>query len=171
MVIANRIPLRSRDDSPDLWKIRIGETLDKYGRDTVAILPCLEIIQEASGYITPKSVKYLAEALNLPAARIYSVASFYGMLTTRKQGKYVVRLCNSLVCDVNSSYSVLQTVESELGIKSGETTPDNNFTLEVVPCLGLCDKAPAMMVNDKIYGFLTEEKVKKIFLDLMEDVD
>jgi NADH-quinone oxidoreductase subunit E len=170
MIVANRRPIVTREEYADLWKIRIGETLDKYGRDSEAILPCLEIVQEASGYITAESVKYLAGALNMPAAKIYSVASFYGMLTTRKQGQYVVRLCKSLSCDINSSYSMQQLVEAELGIQHGETTRDGKFTLEVVACLGLCDRAPAMMINDKVYGPLTEANVSEIFKDLKENV-
>jgi NADH-quinone oxidoreductase subunit E len=151
------------------WKTKIDRLLDQHGRDTKALLPCLETIQETSGYITPESVTYLRDVLNIPAANIYSVATFYGMLTTRQQGKYVVRLCDSLSCKLNSADSILQVVEDELNIKHGETTEDNRITLEVVACLGLCDKAPAMMINDKIYGPLTIDGVKHIIADLKEN--
>jgi NADH-quinone oxidoreductase subunit E len=151
------------------WKTQIERTLDQYGRDIKVLLPCLETIQETSGYITPESVTYLRDVLNIPAANIYSVATFYGMLTTRQQGKYVVRLCDSLSCKLNSANSILQVVEDELNIKHGETTEDNRITLEVVACLGLCDKAPAMMINDKIYGPLTKDAVMRIITDLKEN--
>jgi NADH-quinone oxidoreductase subunit E len=151
------------------WKTRVERILDRYGRDIKALLPCLETIQETSGYITPESVTYLRDVLNIPAANIYSVATFYGLLTTRQQGKYVVRLCNSLSCKLNSANSILQVVEDELNIKHGETTEDNRITLEVVACLGLCDKAPAMMINDKIYGPLTKNAVMRIIADLKEN--
>jgi len=88
------------------------------------------------------------------------------MLTTEEQGKYVIRICDSLPCYLNKSDGVLGIIEKELGIEAGETSADRKFTLEVVPCLGLCDKAPAMMVNDRIYGNLTKQSVKKIIAEL-----
>jgi NADH-quinone oxidoreductase E subunit len=148
---------------------RIKDTLERYGKKRTALLPCLEVIQETAGYITPDSVSYLRDALDIPAADIYNVASFYSLLTTTLQGKYIVRTCNSLSCHINGAASILQSVENELGIRAGKTTPDKQFSLEVVPCLGLCDQAPAMMINDKIYGFLTEKSIKRIFDSLRDN--
>ena len=90
------------------------------------------------------------------------------MLTTRKEGKYLIRMCDSLPCELNAARSILCCVESELGISRGETTPDGLFTLKVVPCLGLCDRAPGMMINQKALGPLTEESVKTILDTLRE---
>jgi NADH-quinone oxidoreductase E subunit len=152
--------------SVGLWEAKVGEVTEQRGKLRTALLPCLEAIQEVSGYIPQEAISYLRETLDVPAVDIYGVISFYGMLTTREQGKYVIRLCNSLPCFLNGSDTLLSAVEREAKIKAGETSPDKKFTLEVVPCLGLCDKAPAMMINDKTYGNLTEKTVREIIAGL-----
>ena len=152
--------------STALWKAEVDEVIKRRGKSRESLLPCLEVIQEGSGYIPQEAVSYLRESLDVPSIDIYGVITFYGMLTTKEQGKYVIRLCDSLPCHLNKSEEMLKVVEKELGIKAGETSSDKKFTLEVVPCLGLCDKAPAMMINDKIYENLTEETVEKIITEL-----
>jgi len=152
--------------SVSLWEAKVGEVTEQRGKLRTALLPCLEAIQEVSGYIPQEAVSYLRETLDVPAVDIYGVITFYGMLTTREQGKYVIRLCNSLPCHLNESAGILRVVEDELGIKAGETSPDKKFTLEAVACLGLCDKAPAMMINDKTYENLTGETVREIIAGL-----
>ena len=148
--------------STALWKTKVDEIIKQRGKTREALLPCLEAIQEVSDYIPQEAVSYLRESLDVPSIDIYGVITFYGMLTTKEQGKYVIRLCGSLPCHLNNSENMLTVIEGELGIKAGETSPDKKFTLEVVPCLGLCDKAPAMMINQEIYGNLTEDMVKEI---------
>ncbi|HCP60548.1 MAG TPA: NADH-quinone oxidoreductase subunit NuoE [Dehalococcoidia bacterium] len=152
--------------SVDLWEAKVGEVTEQRGKSRTALLPCLEAIQEVSGYIPQEAISYLRETLDVPAVDIYGVISFYGMLTTREQGKYVIRLCNSLPCFLNGSDTLLSAVERETKIKAGETSPDKKFTLEAVACLGLCDEAPAMMINDKTYGNLTEKTVREIIAGL-----
>jgi len=149
-----------------IWKTKVDEVLKKRGKSKEALLPCLEVIQKACGHIPQEAITYLREKLDVPSVDIYGVITFYGMLTTEEQGKYVIRICDSLPCYLNKSDGVLGVIEKELEIKAGETSADRKFTLEVVPCLGLCDKAPAMMVNDRIYGNLTEQSVKKIIAEL-----
>lgn len=151
-------------------KTQIDEVFNRYGGKREALLPCLKIVQESSGYITRDAANYLSEIFCIPVTKLSSVASFYGMLTPRRQGKYVVRVCNSLACFINAEDKTLELVERELGIKDGQTTPDHKFTLEVVGCLGLCDQSPAIMINDNIYGHLTKEKIKRIFTDLKINV-
>lgn len=148
------------------WQKNIDEIIVQKGKTRVALLPCLEASQESDGYISPTAVSYLRDALDIPSADIYSVISFYSMLSTAKQGKYVIRLCNSLPCYINYSGNILAAIEEYLGIKAGQTTADNKFTLELVGCLGLCDQAPAIMINDKCYGNLTSAKVKQIISEL-----
>jgi len=152
--------------STALWKTKIDEIIKQRGKSRETLLPCLEAIQEVSNYIPQEAITYLRESLDVPSIDIYGVITFYGMLTTKEQGKYVIRLCDSLPCHLNNSENMLTVIGGELGIKAGETSPDKKFTLEVVPCLGLCDKAPAMMINDKIYENLTEETAKKIVATL-----
>ena len=152
--------------SATLWKTKVDEVINQRGKAREALLPCLEAIQEVSSCIPQEAITYLRKTLDVPSVDIYGVITFYGMLTTKEQGEYVIRLCDSLPCHLNESEKMLKVIEGELGIKAGETSPDKKFTLEAVPCLGLCDKAPAMMVNDKIYETLTEAAAKKIIAEL-----
>jgi len=152
--------------SVGIWRTKVDEVLETSGKSKEALLPCLEVIQEAYGHIPQEAITYLRKTLDIPSIDIYGVITFYGMLTTKEQGKYVIRVCNSLPCYLNKSDVVLGVIEKELGIEGGETSADRKFTLEVVACLGLCDKAPAMMINDKIYGNLTEQSVRKIIAKL-----
>jgi NADH-quinone oxidoreductase E subunit len=152
--------------SETLWKTKVDEIVGEFGKAREALLPCLEAIQEVSSYIPEEAIIYLRETLGIPSVDIYGVITFYGMLTTEEQGEYVIRLCNSLPCYLSDSEGILKVVERELGIKAGETSPDKKFTLETVACLGLCDKAPAMMINDKVYETLTGESVEEIITEL-----
>ena len=149
-----------------LWKAEVDEVIKRRGKSRETLLPCLEAIQEVSGYIPQEAISYLRENLDVPSIDIYGVITFYSMLTTKEQGKHVIRLCNSLPCHLNKSEEMLEVIERELGIKAKGTSSDKKFTLETVACLGLCDKAPAMMINDKIYENLTEETAKKIIVEL-----
>ena len=152
--------------STTLWKAEVDEVIKRRGKSRETLLPCLEAIQEVSGYIPQEAISYLRENLDVPSIDIYGVITFYSMLTTKEQGKHVIRLCNSLPCHLNKSEEMLEVIERELGIKARGTSSDKKFTLETVACLGLCDKAPAMMINDKIYENLTEETAKKIIVEL-----
>ncbi len=153
-------------DLQEKWRTEVDGIIKKSGKLKESLLPCLKAVQETSRCIPQSAISYLRETLDVPAMDIYGVISFYGMLTTREQGKYVIRLCNSLPCFLNGSDTLLSAVERETRIKAGETSLDKKFTLEVVPCLGLCDKAPAMMINDKTYGNLTEKTVREIIAGL-----
>jgi len=154
-----------QNDSIDL-KTLLDSTFKRYGNKREALLPCLQVVQDYSGYITREAANYLSEIFDIPLSKISSVASFYGMITPRKRGKYIVRMCNSLACFVNAEDRLLDYAERILGIQEGQTTPDRKFTLEVVACLGLCDQSPAMMINENIYGHLNKDKLISIFNDL-----
>jgi NADH-quinone oxidoreductase subunit E len=168
MVVAYKRP-SAREKTQVSWENKIGEIFYEYGRGMPALLPCLKLIQETSGYIPQEAVGYLTDTLPVPASSIYSVASFYGMLTTGRQGKYVIRVCSSLVCAISASDPILSHLEQLLGIKPGETTPDRLFSLESVPCLGLCDLAPALMINDQVFGPLTEAGLEELINGLKEN--
>jgi NADH-quinone oxidoreductase subunit E len=148
------------------WKTKVDEVLEQRGNVKEALLSCLEVTQETCGYVPREAVTYLRENLGVPSVDIYGVITFYGMLTTTEQGKYIIRLCNSLPCRINNSQDILEVIEKKLGIKVGETSVDKKFSLEVVACLGLCDQAPAMMINDKNYGNLTADKTITILSEL-----
>lgn len=153
------------------WEEKINQTIKKYGEERDALLPCLVSLQKEFGYISEEAIFYLRDKLKIASTDIYSVITFYGMFTVKKQPQYVIRVCNSLPCFLKGSRNILDILEKELGIKAGEKSSDDKFSLEVVGCLGLCDQAPALMVNEKIYGNLTEEKIKELIKNLKENKD
>ena len=130
------------------------------------LLPMLEEIQARFGYISEANAHYLSKKIGIPFSRIYGVITFYEMLYTEPKGKYIIRICNSPSCYLNGSLSLIKFLTLLLKIKSGETTKNKKFSLEIVSCIGCCDKAPAMMINDKVYGNLDEKKIRKIILGL-----
>ena len=130
------------------------------------LLPMLEAIQAKFGCISEANAHYLSRKTGIPFSKIYGVITFYEMLYTEPKGKYIIRICNSPSCYLNGSLNLIKFLESSLKIKSGETTKNRKFSLEVVSCIGCCDKAPAMIINNKVYGNLTEKKIRTIILGL-----
>ena len=143
-------------------KKNLREILDRHGEGQDGLLQCLHAAQERCGYLPEEIISFLAERLKLPRVEVYSLATFYSMFRLEETAKYVIHVCVSLPCYIKGSGEILKTLKSELNIEPGQTTPDKKFGIEAVSCLGLCDKAPAMMVNEEIYGNLTPEKVKEI---------
>jgi NADH-quinone oxidoreductase subunit E len=130
------------------------------------LLPKLREEQEKRGNISETALKRISKETGIPISRIFAAASFYAHLHFNKQGKYVIEICNSPSCYLNGGLDVIKLIEKELKIKSGQTTKDGLFSLHICSCIGCCDKAPAMKINQKVYDSLTKEKVKKIFDDL-----
>ncbi len=107
-------------------------------------------------------MRELAKAMNIPESEVYGVASFYSFLSTEIKGKHIIRICRSLPCYIKHSQMIIDAVEKELGIKPGETTEDGLYSLELTNCIGACDKAPAMMIDNDVHGNLTAEKISGI---------
>ena len=147
-------------------KGRLKESIEKilaeYRGERQALLPALHLVQEREGYISEEVISYLASRLSLPSVDVYGMVTFYTLFSLKKEGKNIIRVCVSLPCYLKGGNQILETLKEELGIKEYQTTPDKRFTLEPVSCLGLCDQAPAMMINDKVYGNLTRRKVREI---------
>lgn len=135
---------------------------DKIGRDRRNLIPILHAVQKEMGYVSEDAMEALAETLDMPVSAVHGTATFYTLFYTKPQGKYVVRLCDSPPCHIEGSRAVRQAVSKTLGISEGETSGDGTFSFEIVSCMGLCGVAPAMMVNDDVYGNLTPDAVPGI---------
>jgi len=145
---------------------RLFPIADRYrGRKGITI-PLLADLQREIGYIAPDAVDFLAKELDIPAAEMFGVATFYAMFRLQPEGKFVVRLCRGTACHVQGSARIGEQLQRHLGIGEGETTSDGFFTLQYVACLGCCSLAPVMMVGDEVYGRLTPEKA----VDVLEAV-
>ena len=111
----------------------------------------------------------VARELDMSAALVYGTATFYSFLDTKPRGKYVIRLCKTITCDMKGKKQILRTLEDLLKIEVGETTKDKKFTLLETNCLGWCHKGPAMLINDEVYTEITPEKVSEIIGDYMKN--
>jgi len=142
----------------------IQEVCQKYAPRKDNLIQILHEIQDQDPqhYISPEAVDIVAEYLKIPVNHIYGVLTFYTMYSTKPRGKNIIRLCESPPCYIRGSENMLRKLKILLGINIGETTKDGLFTLEFTSCLGVCGNAPVMMINDDVYGDLTEEKVEEI---------
>jgi NADH-quinone oxidoreductase subunit E len=141
---------------------KIGEGTPPQSREKKDLLVLLERAQSRSGYLSKDTIAELAAALGLSISEVYGVASFYSFLSTKPKGRNVIRICKSIPCYLKGSQTIIEGVRKAIGIKPGETTPDGRFSFELTNCIGACDKAPAMMVNDDVHVDLTPKKISSI---------
>jgi len=127
--------------------------------DQENLLILLKEAQSRSGYLPPELLVEMANSLGISISEVYGVATFYSFLSTKPQGRNVIKICRSLPCFLKNSQMIIKSLEHELRIKPGETTPDGRFSFQLTNCIGACDKAPAMMINDEVYGDLTSKKI------------
>lgn len=148
----------------------IEELKKEFGSDRSALMPILHTMQERYRYIPDRVLQSVAHALDIHPAEVEGVASFYSFFETReKLGKYVIRLCQTISCDMAAKSNVARQLENELGIKFGETTRDGMFTLRYTNCLGLCDQGPAMLVNERLFARVTPDMVHQILVEAQRD--
>lgn len=130
------------------------------------LIPILQKTQEKFGYLSRRRLAQIATFLNITESAVYSVVTFYSQFYLTRQGKYKIRVCQGTACHVKGGKRIMESIERELNIKQGETTPDYNFTIERVACFGSCALAPVMVVNEKVYGRMTTLKAKEILKKL-----
>jgi NADH:ubiquinone oxidoreductase subunit E len=143
---------------------KVREILNHYGNSKDNLIQVMLELQSISGTnsLPHEWVAFVAEKLDMPISKVYSVITFYSMFGTVPRGKYLVEVCKSGPCHVTGAKNVLQLLEEKLAIKPGETTEDGMFTLIQSSCFGACDIAPAIKIGEKVYGNLTSEKLTEI---------
>ena len=132
------------------------------GKSRGDLLVLLEEAQNKLGYLPAELIAELAKSLDMSLSDVYGMATFYSFLATKPLGRNVIRICKSLPCYLKDSQMIIKSVEEEIGIKPGETTPDGKFSFELTNCIGACDKAPAMMINSDPHVDLTPAKISQI---------
>jgi len=152
------------DVSQPMPSSQIAEVIKRwapYGRS--GLLPCLQEIQDLVGYLSPAVCNEVSRGLRVPLADIYGVITFYSLLYDHPIGRVVVRVCDDVPCYLRGSTQVLTALEEALQIRAGETTADGGITLEVHPCLGRCERAPFLLINDQEVGPVRpDEAVAKV---------
>jgi len=140
----------------------IRDLVKEHGRSRSALLPILQGVVDANNFISDSDMVEIAKELDLSAAQVFGTATFYSFLSTEPLGKYVIRVCKTITCDMHGRGQIIRTIEEMLRVKVGETTPNKKFSLLETNCLGWCHEGPAMLINEKPYTGLTPEKVHDI---------
>jgi NADH:ubiquinone oxidoreductase subunit E len=152
-------------DPQEIDWCQLEEIVKKHTGKKWALIPLLQDIQDSFGYIPEETIEPIAEALNLFPSQVQGVISFYAGLSLQPKGKYVIRICRGTACHVKGGRAILRFMKKEVELDEGETSPDYQFTLETVACLGACFLAPAMMVNRAYFGKLSPSKVTSILAE------
>ena len=134
-----------------------------------ALIPVMQKAQEIYGYLPAEVQTLIAEELNIPLSEVYGVATFYTQFSLQPKGKHRISVCLGTACYVKGSDKILAAVERELRISCGECTPDGRFSIDSCRCVGACGLAPVMIVDDDVYGRLTEKDVPEILAKYMQD--
>jgi NADH:ubiquinone oxidoreductase subunit E len=149
----------------DQLKKDITVWIERRGKNRSALMPTLQEIQRKYHNISDYAMQVVADQLEIHPVEVYSVVSFYSFLDDKVKGKFVIRLCRTISCDMAGKNRIARQLENDLGIKFGQTTRDGKFTLEWTNCLGMCDQGPALLVNDTVYTHVTPAMIHGILQD------
>jgi len=141
---------------------QLKEIIAEYSQQRWPLIPLVQRIQHEFGYIPPQSIPILARALRLFPSQVQGVISFYEQLYTRPRGKKIVRVCRGTACHVRGGKTILKLVKQNLGIEEGETTPDMEYTLDTVACIGVCALAPNVVIGDRVFGHMNPKKIEHL---------
>ena len=142
---------------------KVISILESHNNSDKELIPILQEVQEEYRYLPEEVMVFIATSLGIPPARVFGVASFYSHFALKPKGKYVIKVCDGTACHVKGSTAIIDALRKELRMPAGEiTTTDMLFTIEAVSCLGTCGLAPAIVINEDVYGLLTPEKAVEI---------
>ena len=143
---------------------QILDLLRLYPREPESLIPLLQKIQETLGYLPPEAMEKVAAHLSIPESEVYGVATFYNQFRFHPPGKHPVKVCEGTACHVKGAGVILESWERRLKIKIGQTTPDREFSLDRVACVGCCALAPVTVVGEKVHGYMAPTKVDGLLL-------
>jgi len=142
----------------------IALMLEGFRRERSELIPVLQMIQRRYSYLSPGSIKLASDYLNVSQAEVYGVATFYNQFKFNPPGRHQIRICLGTACHVKGGEIILESFERKLGISDGETTPDGEFSIERLDCVGCCSLAPVTIIDKTIQGNMAPSKVEGIFL-------
>lgn len=144
------------------------DIVKKHGKDKSSLIAVLQDIQEVFNYLPKEALDAAGRALGIPASRVYEVATFYNAFSLKPRGEHIVKICTGTACHVRGASAIQDKMERTIGIKPGETSADNKFTLETVNCVGACALGPVVVIDTEYHGQVTMAKVDKIIGKLKE---
>ena len=142
---------------------RLNTVLSSFEGEKSELIPILQHVQAEFGYLPEKAMFEVAKFIGAPESRVYAVASFYAQFRFTPMGKHHIMMCRGTACHVRGAPRILDEVKRQLGIREGETTPDFEYTLETVACIGCCALAPCIMINKKVEAKMTPKRVAELF--------
>jgi len=140
----------------------VRAAVKRHGASREELIPILTDINKSVGFLPAEALEEISRLIHVPRSQLFSVATFYRMLSTKKMGRHVVQFCESAPCHVVGGRQVWETLQSELGLEPGETSPDDRWTLVTVSCLGVCGIGPGVVIDDEMYGKVTPELIPGI---------
>jgi len=151
-------------DKKDAQRMRsvVHTAVARHGTSAEALVPVLSQVNSELGYLPREALAEVSQQLRLPQSQLLSVASFYHMLSTKPRGRHVIQFCESAPCYVVGGREVWQSLQDELGLEPGQTSPDGKWTLVTSSCLGICGVGPVIIVDDDIYGNVMPQRVPEI---------
>lgn len=159
------------DGEKEIILENVNEILNSTTKTRENLIPILQQVQKRIGYLPALAMEYISESIGIPAVDIYSLATFYNQFRLTPPGKNRIKVCMGTACYMVGGQIALDSFERRLNIHEGETTPDREYSLEHVACVGCCTMAPVVMVNDKVEGKVTPTKVDGIMLALENNAD
>jgi NADH-quinone oxidoreductase subunit E len=147
---------------------RLNEILSSYEGREEELIPILQQVQQVFGYLPELAMKRIAKFLKLPESTVFGVGTFYAQFKLVPSGRNIIRVCRGTACHVRGGARILREVEKHLGIKPGESSPDLEYCLETVACIGACALAPTMVVNKETHGQMTTKKVAEVLEQFRE---
>jgi NADH-quinone oxidoreductase subunit E len=141
---------------------KVNEILASYTGDKAELIPILQQVQQVFGYLPEDAMSQIADFVHVPECSVFGVATFYAQFKFVPVGRNIIKVCRGTGCYVKGAPRLIDELETRLGIKDGETTPDMEYTLETVACFGSCALAPVMVVNGRVYGNVTDDKIREI---------
>ncbi len=133
-------------------KQAVSDAIERHGSRREELIPILNDVNRTLGFLPAEALEDISSRLRTPKSQVFSVASFYQMLSTKPHGTHVIRFCESAPCHVVGGRQVWEALQAELSLKAGETSPDGKWTLETVSCLGVCAVGPVILVDEDIFG-------------------
>ena len=155
--------MAKQPEAPQVDMKQADRIIARYQGQRWALLPLVQEVQQAIGYIPPETVPRIASALGLFSSQVQGVITFYAQFYTKPQGKNIVRVCRGTACHVRGGKTILKLVKQHLGIEENETTSDMEYTLETVACIGVCALAPNIVVNKTTHSSMNPKKVALLF--------
>jgi NADH:ubiquinone oxidoreductase subunit E len=143
---------QSRTEDPSLDVRPLEAILEEFKGQKGAVIPILQRIQDAYGYLPKEILKLTSKKTGIPMSQLYGVATFYAQFHLTRRGKHLIRICDGTACHVGGSEKTVQAIENAFGVQAGGTSPDYQYTLEIVYCVGSCGLAPVAVVDNKVYG-------------------